>query len=63
MMNGGMGAMMGWMMGIGPLGWVLVIALLVTILVLLVRLLNRRDSGDSLKPPSPPPDRPGETQR
>jgi hypothetical protein len=41
MMDGGMGSMMAWMMGIGLLGWVLVIALLVTILVVLVRALNR----------------------
>lgn len=42
MMDGGMmGSMMAWMMGIGLLGWVLVIALLVTILVVLVRGLNR----------------------
>lgn len=39
MMNGGMG----WMMGFGLLGWTLVIALLVTIVVLLVRLLNRSE--------------------
>ena len=41
MMDGGMGSMMAWMMGLGLLGWVLVIALLVTILVVLVRALNR----------------------
>jgi hypothetical protein len=41
MMHDGMGSMMIWMMGIGLLGWVLVIALLVTILVVLVRSLNR----------------------
>lgn len=41
MMDGGMGSMMAWMMGIGLLGWVLVIALLVIILVVLVRLLSR----------------------
>ena len=46
MMDGGMldgmGSMMAWMMGIGLLGWVLVIALLITIVVLLARLLVRR---------------------
>jgi uncharacterized membrane protein len=47
MMDGGMGSMMAWMMGIGLLGWVLVIALLVTILVVLVRLLGRT-SAESL---------------
>ena len=43
MMNGMMDSMMGWMMGIGLLGWVLVIALLVTIVFLLVRLLAGAD--------------------
>ena len=48
MMDGGMGSMMAWMMGIGLLGWTLVVALLVTILVVLVRLLNRGSTpGDS----------------
>jgi hypothetical protein len=42
MMDGGMG----WMMGMGLLGWVLVIALLVTIVVLLVQFLTRRDRHD-----------------
>jgi hypothetical protein len=37
-----MGSMMAWMMGLGLLGWVLVIALLITILVVLVRLLTGR---------------------
>ena len=41
-MMGGMGSMMGWMMGLGLLGWVLIIALLVAILVVLVRLLTER---------------------
>jgi len=41
-MMGGMGSMMGWMMGLGLLGWVLIIALLVAILVVLVRLLSER---------------------
>jgi hypothetical protein len=45
MMDGGMGTMMAWMMGVGLLGWVLVIALLVTIVFLLVRLLNRPRDG------------------
>ena len=40
-----MGSMMAWMMGFGLLGWVLVIALLVTIVFLLVRLLNRPRGG------------------
>lgn len=55
MMDGGMGGMMAWMMGLGLLGWVLVVALLVTILVVVVRLLRR---------PTPPDDRfppPGQT--
>jgi uncharacterized membrane protein len=43
MMDGGMSSMMGWMMGIGLLGWVLVIGLLATIVVLLFRLVERRD--------------------
>ena len=43
----GMGSMMAWMMGLGLLGWVLVIALLATIVVLLVQILRRsgRHSG------------------
>ena len=45
MMNGGMDSMMGWMMGVGPLGWVLLFALLVTIVFLLVRLISRGDRG------------------
>jgi hypothetical protein len=54
MMNGEMGSMMGWMMGIGLLGWVLVFALLVTIVVLLVRLVGRTgpDDRDRGAPPS-----------
>lgn len=47
MMDGAMGSMMGWMMGIGLLGWVLVIALLVTIVFLLVRLLSEGRSKDA----------------
>ena len=46
MMDGSMmNSMMGWMMGLGQLGWVLVIALLVAMLVVLVRLLNERKSS------------------
>ena len=45
MMNGGMDSVMGWMMGIGSLGWVLLIALLVVIVFLLVRLVSREDRG------------------
>ena len=41
MMMNGMDGMMAWMMGIGLAGWVLVIALLVTIVFLLVQLLAR----------------------
>ena len=45
MMDGGMSSMMnsmmGWMIGIGTLGWVLVVALLVVIVVLLTRILGR----------------------
>ena len=37
----GMGSMMDWMMGLGLIGWVLVIALLATILVVLVQILKR----------------------
>ena len=54
MMDGGMGSMMnsmmGWMMGIGFLGWVLVIALLAAMLVVLVRLLNERKSSGAQRP-------------
>jgi hypothetical protein len=49
MMHDGMGSMMAWMMGIGLLGWVLVIALLVTILVVLIGLLNRSGPGEASK--------------
>ena len=38
--------MMAWMMGFGLLGWVLVIALLVTIVFFLARLLNRPTGTD-----------------
>jgi hypothetical protein len=55
MMDGAMGSMMGWMMGIGLLGWVLVIALLVTIVFLLIRLLNRPPGGDVGEAPRPGP--------
>jgi hypothetical protein len=51
MMHDGMGSMMAWMMGLGMLGWVLVIALLVTILVVLIRVLTRSDSRNGPKPP------------
>jgi hypothetical protein len=46
MMDGDMGSMMGWMMGLGLIGWVVVIALLVAILVILVRLLTTLGSKD-----------------
>jgi hypothetical protein len=38
-MNGMMDSMMGWMMGLGLLGWVLAIAVLAAIVILLIRLL------------------------
>ncbi len=41
-MMDGMGSMMAWMMGLELLGWVLIVALLVAILVVLVRLLTGR---------------------
>lgn len=59
--GGGMGTMMTWMMGIGMLGWVLVIALLFTLVFVLVRFLTERSGGelrerpaerDRLRPPS-----------
>lgn len=53
MMDGGMmnamGSMMAWMMGVGLLGWVLVIALFVTIVLLLFRLVRRPGLQD--RPP------------
>jgi uncharacterized membrane protein len=55
-MRDGMSSMMGWMMGFGLLGWVLVIALLVTIVVLLARLLSDRQSRDRRQ--NSDPDRP-----
>ena len=42
-MMDGMGSMMAWMMGLGLLSWVLVIAALVAIVVLLLRLSRRAD--------------------
>lgn len=45
-----MGSMMGWMMGLGLLGWVVVIALLVAILVVLVRVLGRLPPKDDIRP-------------
>lgn len=52
MMDGAMGGMMAWIMGLGQLGWVLAIALLVTIIFLLIRLLGRsRPSDDRFPPP------------
>jgi hypothetical protein len=59
MMHGDMemGSMMGWMMGLGLLGWVVVIALLIAILVVLIRLAARLGSkGQSSD--MPPPGRP-----
>ncbi len=41
-MMDGMESMMAWMMGLGLLGWVLIIALVVAILVVLIRLLTER---------------------
>jgi uncharacterized membrane protein len=46
MMDGDMGSMMGWMMGLGLLGWVVVIALLIAILVVLIRLAAKIGSKD-----------------
>ena len=42
MMGGAMNAMMGWMMGLGMLGAVLVLALLATLIVLVVQAISRR---------------------
>ena len=44
---------MGWMMGFGWLGWVLVIALLGTIVVLLFRVLAGQDRSRDQRPPDP----------
>jgi uncharacterized membrane protein len=60
-MMDGMSSMMGWMMGFGMLGWVLVIALLVTIVVLLARLLSDRQSRDRRQ--NSDPDRPANRAR
>ena len=51
MMDGSMGAMMAWMMGLGLLGWVLVIALLIAILIVVMRLLRRSPPKDDHFPP------------
>ena len=56
-MMDGMGSMMSWMMGMGLLGWVLVITLLVTIAVLLVQFLRR--AGPRERPASRSPDERG----
>lgn len=56
-MDGGMESMMAWMMGIGLLGWVLVIGLLVTIVFLLVRLLSRNPADPPRQRNSGPPPR------
>jgi len=56
-----MRSMMGWMMGFGLLGWVLVIALLVAIVVLLARLLSDRQSRDRRQ--NSDPDRPAKRAR
>jgi hypothetical protein len=61
-MMDGMGSMMSWMMGLGLLGWVLVIALLVTIVVLLAQLVNRR-AGRERSDPDSPGHGPGEAHR
>ena len=56
-MMDGMGSMMGWMMGLGLLGWVLIIALLVAILFVVVQILKRSKSenrrGTSTAPGDP----------
>ena len=49
-MMDGMGSMMTWMMGVGLLGWVLVIALLATIVVLLFRLVGAQDRRRDERP-------------
>lgn len=63
MMDGGMSllmnSMMGWVMGIGVPGWVLVIALLATIVVLLARLLGRTDGRRERKVSEPDRSAPG----
>jgi hypothetical protein len=41
----GMGSMMGWMMGLGLLGWIVIIGLLIAILFVLVRLLSKPAAG------------------
>lgn len=46
-----MGSMMAWMMGIGLLGWVLVIGLLAAIVALLFRLVARNDTRRETGPP------------
>jgi hypothetical protein len=51
MMHDGMGFVMAWMMGIGLLGGVLIIALLATILVVLLRVLTGRNRESPSAPP------------
>ena len=50
-----MDSMTGWMMGLGLLGWVLVIALLVTIVFLLVGVLSGGRSKDGARSSDPDP--------
>lgn len=45
MMEGAMGSMMGWMMGLGWVAALLVLTLLIAGIVLLVRMLARRDDA------------------
>jgi hypothetical protein len=51
MMHDDMGSMMAWMMGLGMLGWVLIAALLVTIVFVLIRLLGGSEPRDGSRPP------------
>ncbi|HJY75571.1 MAG TPA: hypothetical protein VKE95_03015 [Burkholderiales bacterium] len=52
-LNGMMDGMMGWMMGIGLLGWVLVSALLVTIVFQLIQLWAGAPRQDQTQPSKP----------
>ena len=52
-MMDGMGSMMNWMMGLGMLGWLIALALLVTIVVLLAQIVRRRGPGERGGPHTP----------
>jgi hypothetical protein len=63
MMDGGMGSMMnsmmGWMMGLGALGWVVAVALLAGLVLLLARRVRGTGEPRDRQPPGPDRSSPG----